>query len=104
MNNSYWEIAMGEILSDAGIDYTSEQLKEIADSVEGAAEVQGEYSSPAYYPVYDELEETRAALKKEQSKVFCQVCKGTGRESYPITSSHWADTQCYKCNGNGKHA
>lgn len=53
-------------------------------------------------PIIGELADAKRALRAEQEKVICRVCNGHGR----ITSQgpyHSSNSQCHKCNGDGKH-
>jgi ribosomal protein L37AE/L43A len=48
-----------------------------------------------------EIERLEKALRQERSKIVCTVCGGAGRERY--SAGVWAvDTQCSRCNGDGR--
>lgn len=102
MSKEYWVICLEEIFGDHGIEATSEQIEACASDIEGAAGVQSEYSAPVENPLMREADELRAKLKNEQSKVFCVTCQGTGRLIERISSSHYSNSDCWKCRGAGK--
>lgn len=102
MSIEYWRICLEEILGDHGVDATSEQIEAMAKDFESCASVQSEYSAPVENPAVREADELRKKLKIEQSKVFCMTCKGTGRLIEIISSSHYSDSDCWKCRGTGK--
>lgn len=102
MSREYWKICLEEILGEHGIEATSEQIEAMAGDFESCASVQGEYSAPVENPAVREAEELRTQLKREQSKVFCVTCQGTGRLIENISSSHYSNSDCWKCRGAGK--
>lgn len=101
MSTEYWVICLEEILGDHGVEATSEQIAAMAKDFDSCASVQGEYSAPVEHPAVREADELRKQLKREQSKVFCKTCQGTGRLVERISSSHVSDSSCWKCNGHG---
>lgn len=106
-NLEYWESAVGEALcehTELYSQFTNEQLSSIAKDLMLAAEMEGEYSGVHSIPnpQLAEIERLKRELKKESSKVSCPVCNGSGRTQHKVGSFHWADTQCYRCNGEAK--
>jgi hypothetical protein len=102
MSENYWEECLAESLDEHGVTATKEQLALIAKDVAGAHECYGMSFHQPENPLVRELDVTRAALKREQEKVGCKVCKGSGR----IISHgpyHSSNSQCDKCHGEGKH-
>jgi DnaJ-class molecular chaperone len=102
MSIEYWRICLEEILGDHGVEATSEQIEAMAKDFESCASVQGDYSAPVENPAVREAAELSRKLKIEQAKVFCVTCKGTGRLIEIISSSHYSDSDCWKCRGAGK--
>jgi len=94
--SEYWEIALEEILSEAGLDVTNEQLKEIADSVNDCATASGEYSSPAQAA---SVESSKAQNLSGNTRV-CGVCHGVGSITDDF-GSYTSRSQCYECCGEG---
>ena len=101
MSREYWVICLGEILSDHGIEATSEQIEAIASDVDSCSSKQGQHSHTPEHPAVRESAELTRKLKLEQSKVFCVTCQGTGRLIESISSSHSSNSSCWKCGGNG---
>lgn len=96
--NEYWKECVREALSDAGISATDEQIKIVADVVEGAHETFHDYCEVKHNPVLEELKNTRIALEKEKAKTVCTFCQGTGRYD---PQDGFGPQSCYKCGGNG---
>lgn len=99
----YWKECISEALSEQGIAATAEQIHEIAYCVEGAHENYGMAFYQPENPLIGELANAKSELKKEQDKVFCKPCNGSGR-IYTQGPYHGSDSQCWKCHGHGKHA
>ena len=100
----YWKECIGEAADECGLSLTDEQLDCLAGSVQSGHENYGMafYSPPAGEYLTSENERLRRKLLAESEKVGCQDCNGTGRLSY--NAGPWAvNTQCDKCNGDGKH-
>jgi hypothetical protein len=97
----YWKECLSCAADDISLKLTEEQLEYLADAVQGGHENYG----MAYYqpenPLIRELRDTEKALKEEREKVSCKSCNGSGRI---VTHGphHSSDTQCWKCNGEGK--
>lgn len=100
---NYWEEAITSSLDEHGVTATAEQIAAVAADMEGAHECHGMAFHVPENPLAGELDRARVALAVEKALVFCDVCKGTGREKY--NAGLWSvNTQCWKCHGNGKHA
>lgn len=102
MSIEYWRICVEEILGDHGVEATTEQIEAMAKDFESCANVQGDYSAPIENPAVREAKELGRKLKIEQAKVFCKTCQGTGRLVEQFSSSHYSDSDCWKCRGTGK--
>ena len=74
----------------------------IGNLVAEAAGVHQDYAAPVENPDRAEIERLTKELKKERSKVGCFTCRGTGRLEEMAWPWH-TNTQCWKCNGEGKH-
>ena len=103
---AYFEEALGNSLcerTDLYGQFTKEQLQEVAEDLMNAAEMWSEYSGEAYIPnpVEEELGKVKKELKLEKSKVSCPQCAGRGR-IYTPGPYHGSDSECWKCNGEGK--
>ena len=93
-------------LEEAGIPFPSdESLKLGADVLAGAHECYGMAHGHEHIPNPFETENKalEKALKYEKSLVGCNRCAGTGRLESPVGTSHYSNTECFKCNGKGKH-
>jgi uncharacterized protein with PIN domain len=100
----YWIETIATCAEENNIPLTKEQITVLAESAQGSHDNYGMafYSPPASEnPVYRELEETKAALKREQEAESCPECKGRGR-LYSQGPHHGSDSQCWKCHGKGK--
>jgi len=104
MSNEYWREALLCALEEMGMPFPSdEHLKLGVNVLDGAHKNHG--MAHGYdcipNPQTTEIEKLSKELKREQSKVSCSHCNGSGRERY--NSGPWAvDTQCWKCHGEGK--
>jgi hypothetical protein len=98
-----WKELIAESLCEHGVTATDEQVALIAQDAVGIAESISEYSFRPADPMVRELAESQAALKREQEKVVCSPCKGSGR-IYTAGPYHGSDSQCWKCRGEGRHA
>ena len=101
--SNYWKDVVPEILDDAGIVYTPEQLAQVIEGVEGCHENYGMAHGHDALPNPDRLEidKLKKALRTEQDKVVCKQCWGRGSitENFGVRSS---TSQCDRCNGEGK--
>lgn len=100
----YWEECIREALDEAGIRATDEQIDIIVEWVEGAHEnygmAHGHDAIPN--PLRFEVNELKQKLKREQEKVICVECSGSGR-IISYGPYHSADSECYRCRGEGRH-
>lgn len=99
--NQYWEECIASSLDEHGITVTSEQITAIAADIAGAHECYGMAFYTPENPALSELREAKAELQKEREKVVCRPCGGRGRIITP-GPYHSSDSQCCKCNGEGK--
>lgn len=103
---NYWYEAVQAALEEVGklSDFTDDQIKDMASVIKGAHENYGMAHGHDCIPnpVVQENTELKLRLKLEQSLVHCEECNGSGRI---ITNGpcHSCDSQCWKCNGRGKH-
>lgn len=101
---NYWEECISEAFDDAGIKATKEQVDTVASWAEGAHEnygmAHGYDAIPSPYRL--EAEQLKRELEREQDKVICKECNGTGRIVIP-GPYHSSDSQCSGCRGEGKH-
>lgn len=87
---------------EENISLTPEQINLLAGAVEGSVENMGQaFYVPCESPYKRELDDAKAALKKEREKIDCPLCRGRGRliDNGPVHSS---DSQCWKCGGAGR--
>lgn len=102
----YWlehaEIAMDE----AKLDATPEQLDTIAGVIESAHEF---YSQSMGHDVATanwqgargrEIEDLKKAVQRERDKVTCSECTNGRIITYYLNRR--SDSQCWKCNGDGR--
>lgn len=103
---NYWYETVQAALEEVGklADFTDEQIKDMASVIEGSHENYGMCHDHDCIPnpTIAENTELKQRLKLEQSLVHCRECNGKGRI---ITNGpyHSSDSQCWKCNGEGKH-
>lgn len=103
MNNklSYWIEAVTCSFEDHGISARDEQISGIAEDMEISCEHLGMAFHVPENPLIKELTDVKIELQVEREKQHCFTCKGTGRvQSYGGTLMF--DSQCDKCNGDGK--
>lgn len=101
----YWEQCIEEAFGDIGIIASPEQIKKVADWVEGAHE---NYGLATGYdlipnPLRTENENLKKDLKKEQEKISCPACNGEGRivDNFG-PSGRTSTSSCQKCYGKGR--
>lgn len=101
--SDYWREAVEIALSEAGVVATPEQIKEIGWAIEGSVENFGQAFHTPESPYPAEIEKLKRELRTEENKVICRTCNGRGRI---ITQGpyHSSDSQCYKCQGDGRHS
>lgn len=99
----YWAECIKEAFEDASIKANEDQIDIVTQWVEGAHENYGMAHGHHCIsnPKDEELRETKRQLEIEKSKVVCPECKGSGREFYH-GPCHSAESQCWKCRGEGK--
>lgn len=97
-----WKELIDESLAAHGVVATDEQISLISEDAMGIAESIREHSYQPENPMISELAESKAALKREQEKVTCSICRGAG---YLISSGpyHSSESSCWKCRGDGRH-
>lgn len=100
----YWKECIAEAFESAKIVATDEQINEVASWAEGAHENYGMAHGHDCIPNPETLraDELKRKLEIEQRKIYCKECKGSGR-IYSQGPYHGSDSQCWKCNGEGKY-
>jgi len=97
----YWEECISDAMQDAGISATLEQIKQVAESVEGAHDNYSMAYPTPENPLGPENKRLKEALQKEKEKRGCPECGGNG-----VLTEYWMDrsstSQCSKCRGEGK--
>lgn len=104
----YWEDHAEIAVNEAGLTATPEQISVIAGVIESAHEFYGQMhghdvaSANFHGEQRREIERLQREVAKEKSKVTCKTCGGNGW----ITTQgpyHSSTSQCWKCNGDGRH-
>lgn len=100
----YWKECISIAAEDCGLKMTDEQLDMLAGSVESGHENYGMafYSPPAGEHIVTENARLKRELATERDKIHCKTCNGSGR-TITYGPYHSADSQCWKCNGDGRH-
>lgn len=105
----YWEECISEAFDDVGIEATQEQIQKVAGWVEGVHETYGEAHGhdqigPSDADDKREIQQLKNDLKKEQTKVRCEKCEGTGVEDKTPkkTSGELRANDCWTCRGTGR--
>ena len=100
---NYWEECIAEAFEDAKIIASDEQIKIVANCVEGGHDFYGQAHGHDCIPnpLVEENKKLTKRLEIEISKRVCPDCKGSGRiiENYLNRSSN---SQCDRCHGEGK--
>ena len=110
ISNEYWVACVESALDDAEIDATAEQVEIMAGVIDGAHEVFGEATGECVadtnlHAMHDrEHQALQDELKAERDKVTCKECRGLGERWHRVGTAHWSTSQCWKCNGDGRHA
>jgi hypothetical protein len=98
----YWEECISEAAEGCGLNLTDEQLEYMTEAIEGAHECYGmAFGHDAIpNPVEEENKKLKKELEREQNKVICRSCNGSGTEVIhgPL---HTAYSDCCKCRGKG---
>lgn len=101
----YWQIVVEEAFDDAGINATKDQIVTVTNWVESSHDnyhvSQGHPPSGSHRD--SEIVSLTRELEKERSKVHCEECNGHGRIEGSLGGVRWTNTQCWKCNGEGRH-
>lgn len=104
--SDYWETCIKEAFGEYEIKATDEQVNNVIEWVEGAHENYG--MSHGHECIADtdiqEIERLQKELKTEKDKVHCEKCSGQGRIISLCGSSHYSNTECWKCRGEGRHS
>lgn len=102
---SYWEEVIEESLCEQGVSLPPKEIEAIAKDVEMAHE---NYGMAFYQPTGPsqaerDLKTVSEELKTEREKIVCDECCGRGRiiSHGPVHSSN---SECWKCNGFGRHS
>lgn len=98
----YWEECISEAFDDAGIKATDGQIETVATWVKSGHDNHGMYTGDQCIPnpLKAENDELKRKLEREQNKIICPKCKGSGKE---ITHGpyHSSYSDCFKCSGRG---
>lgn len=99
--DEYWRECVAQAADECGAALSKEQINDIAEAVQGAAEnIDLAYPIPAS-PLEGQIKRLETELKTEKSKFVCPKCNGSGR----IISRgphHSSDSGCLFCRGDGK--
>ena len=102
-DTNYWLECVSDACESAGVSASSEQVRQIAESVKISHDCYGmAFSVPSGNPMESEVKRLRRLLAEEKEKVTCVDCHGHGR----IIShgpSYSSDSECLRCRGEGKH-
>jgi len=108
MSFDYWKECIAGAFDDVGITANAEQIKIVADWVEGAHD---NFGLATGLDVADQnlaasrerkIKEAKAETELEKQKIHCRECDGNGR----ITTQgpyHSSNSECWKCHGEGRH-
>lgn len=104
--DDYYQECFETAMSDEGLWNLVEMMSDkqranIGGAIAGAVENENMafYRPESPYP--GEIATLKRQLAWERARITCGTCKGAGRERYNM--GPWAvDTQCGKCNGDGK--
>ena len=100
---NYWLECVSDACESAGVSVSSDQLRQIADSVKVSHDNYGmAFPIPSGNPMESEVKRLKKLLADEKEKVFCVECSGRGRV-ISQGPSHSSDSQCWKCRGEGKY-
>lgn len=99
---NYWLECVECALNEHAVLATPEQIKAIAQDIQGAHENYGMafYQPESPYP--REVKRLESELDKERSKISCRSCNGRGRIT-TLGPHHSSNSPCDRCNGEGKH-
>jgi len=99
---NYWKECVQSALEEAGLIATPEQVNIMADVVRGGHETHGmSYPAPEN-PLIAEVSTLKKKLAREEDKITCTKCNGTGGWTVGIGNSHQAYERCWKCHGKGR--
>lgn len=103
-NKEYWRECLESSLSEHGITFTEEQIKEVAIDVYNAYDCYDmAFPHPAKESPNSEVERLKRELKIERGKILCSNCKGAGNIVIP-GPYHVGVSTCGRCNGEGRVA
>lgn len=98
----YWYDCILEAFDDTGIKATDEQITAVAEWVKCSHDNYGMHTGDQYIPnpLKSENDQLKRKLEREQNKIICWKCKGSGKE---ITHGpyHSSYSDCFKCSGKG---
>lgn len=103
MSLDYWIEMVQIALDEADITASDGQVKQIARSMESAAEMEGEYTGRINIPDprTAELAAVKEELRKERRKTVCPECHGSGALTFG-DGVRYSISQCDYCRGDGK--
>lgn len=98
----YWEECIACTLDEMGIPnrLSREEIKELAQGIEGGYENMNLSYPVPDSPLIGEVADLKRKLKIEESKVVCWDCRGKG---YTVLygGTLQSTSQCWKCHGEG---
>lgn len=102
--SDFWNDCVSEAFDEAEIVATPEQIRIVAEAMEGCHDNYGTYHGHdvAFSGGESEADKLRRELKAEKAKFVCPSCKGNGVETGPVGTSHSYVSQCPQCRGEGR--
>lgn len=107
-NLEYWTECVACAADECGLSLTDEQLKCLADGVNGGHE---NYSMAFGHDVANanwsatkqrEITDLKKQVQREKDKVHCKTCNGKGR-IYTYGGTMMSSMECWECHGEGRH-
>lgn len=97
--SKYWEISIGEILSEHDISVPDSIIESIARDVESCASVKFDYEPEI--SGNNEVDELKKKIAKLERARGCTHCGGKGGATFSVGSSHSSWSDCRHCGGSG---
>jgi len=99
--SDYWIECITRAAEECRASLTTEQIEWIAGDVEGCHENYGLAYDQPESPHKSEADDLRRQLAAERNKITCRECGGSGVIVTP-GPCHSAESQCWKCRGEGR--